>query len=209
MTRKELLAVVTFLHHFRSYLLGYTFKLRTDHSSLQWLQNFCEPEGHLARWLEQLQGYSFTIVHRVGGKNLNADAKSRKPSEQSQLTSQTIVDNSQQNSQHIATEQSTDEDAVETADDKMYMAQANDDVISPILQAKKTDTKPGDDQLKGEGRAVHLMPQQWDQLLLCNGLLYRKFEKNNGNSHLQLVVPKCKQEAILREVNAGPWGGHL
>ena len=43
-TRKELLAVVTFIRHFRPYLVGYTFKLRTDHSSLQWLQNFREPE---------------------------------------------------------------------------------------------------------------------------------------------------------------------
>ena len=51
-TRKELLAVVTFINHFRPYVLGRTFTLRTDHSSLQWLQNFKEPEGQLARWLE-------------------------------------------------------------------------------------------------------------------------------------------------------------
>ena len=48
-TRKELLAVVTFINHFRPYLLGRAFKLQTDHSSLQWLQNFKEPEGQLAR----------------------------------------------------------------------------------------------------------------------------------------------------------------
>ena len=34
-TRKELLAVVTFAKHFRSYLLGRRFVLRTDHSALQ------------------------------------------------------------------------------------------------------------------------------------------------------------------------------
>ena len=39
-TRKELLAVVTFIKHFRSYLLGRHFILRTDHSSLQWLYTF-------------------------------------------------------------------------------------------------------------------------------------------------------------------------
>lgn len=36
-TRKELLAVVTFIHHFRAYLLGREFRLRTDHGSLTWL----------------------------------------------------------------------------------------------------------------------------------------------------------------------------
>jgi len=49
LTRKELLAVVNFLRHFRPYLLGRQFKLRTDHSSLLWLKSFKEPEGHLVR----------------------------------------------------------------------------------------------------------------------------------------------------------------
>ena len=45
-TRKELLAAVKFIHHFRQYLLlGREFTLRTDHSSLVWLHNFKEPEG--------------------------------------------------------------------------------------------------------------------------------------------------------------------
>ena len=38
-TRKELLAVVTFTKLFRPYLLGRHFTLRTEHSSLQWLYN--------------------------------------------------------------------------------------------------------------------------------------------------------------------------
>ena len=50
-TRKELLALVTFIRHFRPYLLGRKFTLRTDHSSLKWLQQLKEPEGQMARWL--------------------------------------------------------------------------------------------------------------------------------------------------------------
>jgi len=65
-TRKELLAVVYFLQQFRQYLLSGTFTLRTDHGALTWLQQFKEPEGQLARWLEKLQEYHFTIVHRPG-----------------------------------------------------------------------------------------------------------------------------------------------
>eukprot|EP00731_Ephydatia_muelleri_P036034 Em0193g7a len=49
-TRKELLAVGEFVHHFRQYLLGREFTLRTDHGSLVWVRNFKEPEGQLARW---------------------------------------------------------------------------------------------------------------------------------------------------------------
>jgi len=203
-TRKELLAVVTFIRHFRPYLLGRMLQLRTDHSSLQWLQNFREPEGQLARWLEQLQEYDFTIVHHAGGKHSNADAMSRRPSG----CDQTTVDCNNPDNHPVAVAQNVNEDTVETTDE-MYTFQINDAVISPILHAKKTGTKPADDELKGEGRAVHILLQQWDQLFICNGLLYRKFEKDNGNTHFQLIVPRCKQEDVLREAHAGPWGGHL
>lgn len=43
-TRKELLTMVTFIRHFRPYLLGRHFTLRTDHSALKWLQTFKTPE---------------------------------------------------------------------------------------------------------------------------------------------------------------------
>jgi hypothetical protein len=78
-TRRELLAVVYFTRHFRPYLLGRHFTLRTDHGSLTWLWNFREPEGQLARWLERLQEYDFRIVHRPGRKHGNADGLSRSP----------------------------------------------------------------------------------------------------------------------------------
>ena len=38
-TRKELQSVVTFIRHFRPFLLGQKFTLRTDHGSLTWLSN--------------------------------------------------------------------------------------------------------------------------------------------------------------------------
>ena len=64
-----------FLQHFRPYLLGRKFTLRTDHGSLNWLANFRQLEGQLARWLERLQEYEFVIQHRPGRKHQNADAQ--------------------------------------------------------------------------------------------------------------------------------------
>ena len=76
-TRKELLAVVKLTRHFRHYLLGREFTVRTDHSSLTWLLNFKEPQGQLARWLEELSQYHMTVKHRPGRNHVNADALSR------------------------------------------------------------------------------------------------------------------------------------
>ena len=78
-TRRELLAVVTFLREFRVYLLAQVFTIRTDHSSLTWLLRFKEPQGQLARWLEYIFQFKFQIVHRPGKKHGNADALSRAP----------------------------------------------------------------------------------------------------------------------------------
>lgn len=77
-TRRELLAVVTFINHFRHYLLGQKFLLRTDHGSLRWLFDFKDPRGQVARWLEVLAQYDFDIEHRPGTRHQNADGLSRK-----------------------------------------------------------------------------------------------------------------------------------
>ena len=47
---RELLALVLFVKHFRHYLWGHRFVVRTDHSALTWLLSFHEPEGKLARF---------------------------------------------------------------------------------------------------------------------------------------------------------------
>jgi hypothetical protein len=80
-TRKELLALVTFVRQYRHYLLGRQFLVRTDHSSLAWLMSFKNPEGQLARWLEELAQYNMSVMHRKGSEHANADALSRIPDE--------------------------------------------------------------------------------------------------------------------------------
>ena len=73
------LALVWAIHHFHPYLYGKMFTVRTDHNSLKWLQNFRDPEGQLARWLEILAEYQFTVEHLPGSKHVNADVLSRIP----------------------------------------------------------------------------------------------------------------------------------
>ena len=95
-TRKKLLAVVTFAKHFRSYLLGRRFVLRTDHSALQWLYSFKEPEGQTARWLEMLQEFDFEVIHRRGRDHGNADALSRSNIQEACIASTSVLDHSVQ-----------------------------------------------------------------------------------------------------------------
>ena len=88
-TKKELLSCFVFVQHFLHYLQGKKFKLRTDHSSLQWLVNFRNPSGMLVRWLEILGSFTFDIIYRPGSENVFADALSRRPPEVTSVGCQT------------------------------------------------------------------------------------------------------------------------
>ena len=76
-TRREMLAAVVMCTHFRSYLRGSQFTLRTDHSSLRWLQKFKNEDGMLARWYLLLGQFSVTFKYRPGSQHANADGMSR------------------------------------------------------------------------------------------------------------------------------------
>ena len=179
-TRKELLAVVSFLHYFRPYLLGRRFKLRTDHSSLLWLKRFKEPDGQLARWLEQLEEYDFEIVHWQGKLHSNADAMSRLPymNCESDIPDVSVVANTSllpvYSPQDIRTRQ------------------LEDNLIGPFLRAKEIGDQPPSIQ---KGPKWHKMVQLWNQLFVKNGTLYRLFSGTEGSSSMmQLVVPDSLKE---------------
>ena len=76
-TRREMLAVVVMCTHFRSYLRRAQFTLRTDHSSLRWLQRFRNEDGMLARWYLLLGQFSVTFEYRPGAQHTNVDGMSR------------------------------------------------------------------------------------------------------------------------------------
>jgi hypothetical protein len=78
-TTRELFMVVSAMDHFNPYLYGREFLSRTDHSAVQWLLQFKKPKDQIARLLENIIGYKFTIVRCPGLKHRNTDALPRRP----------------------------------------------------------------------------------------------------------------------------------
>jgi len=80
-TRKELLAVVFFVRHFKHYLFGRRFVVRTVHKALLWMLNWQKPNtSQYCLWKAELELYEMEVIHRPGIKHINADALSRLPS---------------------------------------------------------------------------------------------------------------------------------
>jgi len=78
-TMREMLAVVSCVRHFRHYLLGRPFTIRTDHASLCWLKNVKNAEGLLGRWLSILDTFDYTIEYCKRTRMQHVDALSRIP----------------------------------------------------------------------------------------------------------------------------------
>ena len=74
---KECLAIKLGMETFRVYLLGRKFTVETDHRSLVWLNKLKESNSRLTRWSLALQPFNYSVVHRAGLSNGNADALSR------------------------------------------------------------------------------------------------------------------------------------
>jgi hypothetical protein len=78
-SKLELLAVVWAVKLYRPYLHGspFTVTVISDHSALNGLLKTKQPSGILARWIEILSEYDYTIVYRPGRVNESADFLSR------------------------------------------------------------------------------------------------------------------------------------
>ena len=92
-------------------------------------------EGQLVWWLEQLQEFEFTIVHRPGKMHRNADAMSRRHCSKDCPDTHTIV---------------PDTILIGYSQEEMYQTQLEDSIIGEILQAKQEDSKPASEHAKGQ-----------------------------------------------------------
>ncbi|GBG87242.1 hypothetical protein CBR_g45301 [Chara braunii] len=76
---KELYAVYKALTHWRHYLLGRFFILRTGHQTLRWMRTQPVLSDTLKRWIEVIEQYDFEPQYIKGEYNKVADALSRRP----------------------------------------------------------------------------------------------------------------------------------
>ena len=78
--RRELLALVFGLRQFRHYLLARKFLVRVDNAAVTYYKNAnIEAVGQLARHLDFLSQFDYTIEHRAGKSHGNCDGLSRAP----------------------------------------------------------------------------------------------------------------------------------
>ncbi|XP_076851923.1 heat shock 70 kDa protein 12B [Brachyhypopomus gauderio] len=212
-TRRELLAVVEGLWHFRPYVYGVPFLLRTDHASLQWLLNFREPEGQLARWLARLQEFNFVVEHRPGRIHGNADALSRRPCashdckhcQRAEGKAETVGVCAAVGRTAVAPPVSP---CISTAE--LAAAQRADPDLAWALDALEAAAVPDWDDVVRRGPVAKALRSNWDSLRIAGGVLHRTWEDPSTGSRLtQTVVPQGLRDTVLQAVHGLPGSGHF
>ncbi|GFU52772.1 retrovirus-related Pol polyprotein from transposon 412 [Trichonephila clavipes] len=211
-TRKELLAIVKTVEHFHPYLYGRRFLLRTDHASLTWLLNFKNPEGQIARWIQRLQEYDEEILHRKRSAHGNADALSRRPCPESCKYCSRIEKKFGVKDPIVLQVIAPSTSALDLwSDESVRIDQLADPEIKPIIEFKEpSDEKPSWQDIASFHPTTKHYWALWDSLHLRNGVLYRKWESDDGKTfRWQLILPKTRISTVLKELHGSPTGGHF
>ena len=212
-THKELLAVVEAIKRFHPYLYGQSFIVRTDHAALRWLLEFRNPEGQVARWLETLQAYDFTMEHCAGQLHSNANALSRCPCKNCQHCDKL---------EHLEAHMPPVEPSVNAvtlgngniesySPKEIRQAQSHDDDLKLIMALlERQADSPGWEEVAASGGATKAYWAQWQSLRVENGLLYCLWESSSGDSITkQLVVPRVMRKTVLANLHGTVSTGHF
>lgn len=200
-TKKELLAVVTFVTEWSHYLTGKKFRVRTDHSSLQWLLNFKNPSGMLARWLDTLGNFKFDVIYRAGSLNSAADGLSRRHLETADVGCQTEAADS---AESASCRQVTARDWPLSY---IALEQCKDENIAQVKRFLAEGRRP---RRRDVSEDMHPWLRQYSRLRLLEGALFRVFKrKPRDQERLQVVIPPHLVEGILSSAHMGPCGGHF
>lgn len=228
-TRLEMLAVVTAIRRFKTYLWGRPVTLRTDNAAVNYMIHIKEPQGQLARWLEELGCYDLQVTHRAGRIHTNADALSRRPCRQcGRLDEPAVGLNESTGSKSeclghcaVITCQRRKGNVQPTANRGMWLqgwdslelhdSQIRDSEIKLIMEALQNDSgKPDWSAVSGESQAVKTLWGQWNRLSIRDGILCRKWEDDTGETiRWQVVVPTEKRQEVLNHTHDSPAAGHM
>ena len=90
-------------------------------------------------------------------------------------------------------------------------SQVMDPDLKKILAWKQNQTsQPAFREIEGTSKATRSLWAQWNRLQLENGVLYRRWETDDGHgTRLQLVLPRSMVSEVLSALHDAPSAGHL
>jgi hypothetical protein len=82
---RELIDLIQAVRHWRPYLSGRRFIVKTDHYNLKYLLDHRPATIHQHHWVSKLPGFDFLVEYRSGTTNVIADALSHRDNEEGEV----------------------------------------------------------------------------------------------------------------------------
>jgi dUTPase len=196
----ELSAIILGLRKYKHILLYKPFQIYTDSSALKHLVTMKEPTGIMARWLEEVQQYEFTVFHKPGKLNLNADALSRA----SHLDAPT-PEEEQEGRQYVG--------AVVPILDRFTIKseQLKDQTLQEVARWEK-EGLPSTEDMRGADLPLHRYKQVFASLKkTVDGIWFFPYRLNHPTAEKveRLLVPLNLQDAVFRQLHHHKTAGHF
>ncbi|GBG60106.1 hypothetical protein CBR_g3350 [Chara braunii] len=139
---KELYAMYKALTHWRHYLLGRFFILRTDHHTLRWMRTQSVLSDALKRWIEVIEQYDLDPQYLKGEYNKVADALSRRPNFSGALITEfDLTDNVTQSLVEAYREDQFMSEIIRRLEAKDKKTSAEFELVNGLLFLKKAGNK--------------------------------------------------------------------
>ncbi|GFU88767.1 retrovirus-related Pol polyprotein from transposon 412 [Trichonephila clavipes] len=165
--------------------------------------------SQVARWIQRLNEYYFDIRHRKGSSHGNTDALSRRPCPENCRHCSRVETKYDYAIRQITTSTATPPDP--WSDEKVREDQMADPDIKPLIEfMESSSNKPSWQDISAYSPTTKQYWALWNSLHLRNGVLYRKFESEDGKTfRWQLVLPRSRIPEVLKELHGSPTGGHF
>ena len=209
-TKGELHALLLGLRKWEHILKYRPFIVNTDSGALKYWQNLKNPRGADFRWLQELAEFQFTVKHRPGKLNTNAD----------QLSRREFMPSEGEEDKHVAglvIQEMQGGDlppGIGMTRQKLHQAQKEDEVLMQVKQWLELEVNPKKEELRGLPEEAHRYAKQLDRLKVVDGVLYRvtpieNSRKKSSVIRKQLLVARDLRNDIFAWVHAHPTSGHF
>ncbi len=184
----EMAAVIIGLKKFEHILRAKPFIIRTDSRCVQFLHSMKEYRGIYARWNCYLSSFQFTLEHRSGKKQINADALSRRPG---------IAEDSEQEDDPNEYLHDVDDiyaipssQALEVTKEALLHEYNQDQVLSKIIRFVDAGNKPDKEERKTLGSIGMSYVNVFECLSYQDGILYFQAPRlNNRQTPKRTCLP--------------------
>ncbi|CAM4713469.1 unnamed protein product [Leuciscus chuanchicus] len=194
---------------FREYLLGHKCLVYTDNNPLSHLAT-AKLGATEQRWAAELAAFDFEVRYRSGKSNRNADALSRQDPTAGGIPEGLVGGSAVPVSLHQAISMGRVAQAVVSTMSVLpgysvldiCSLQEADPVIGVVGQFWEQGKRPGPEERKKLTKPVLTLLQQWDRLVLKEGVLYRMISRPDGGEDVfQMVLPDVLRREVLTQLH--------